>query len=211
MSMRRPISRLAPVFALAALLASLVAGPRAAAAQPEPAPPGTALPEGASVTRVEDGASATLGSLAGEQGTAVVFWSNNCLWIDKYEDRITDLVGTFQPQGVRFVFVNANDASAFPKESMEASREAAQDYDATYVRDPDAALAEQLGASRTPHVFLFDAGGTLVYTGAVDDSPGDPSGVGQAYFRDALDAVASGGEVPVGQTKAFGCMIKTPN
>lgn len=179
-----------------------------ATAQPAPAPLGTALPADAQLTRVADGQAVPLGDLTGTTATVVVFWSNQCLWVDKYAGRLDALAGDFA--GAAFVLANANDASAFPKESLEASREAAPGF-GTYVRDDGAALAQRLGATRTPHVFVFDASGTLVYTGSIDDSPGDPGNVSQTYLRDALAALAAGAEVPVGQTKAFGCMLKAAN
>jgi thiol-disulfide isomerase/thioredoxin len=178
------------------------------AAQPAPAPLGTALPGDVSLTRVADGQSAPLRTLTGATATVVVFWSNQCLWVDKYTDRLAALAGDVE--GAAFVLVNANDAASFPKENLEASREAAPGF-GTYVRDDGATLAQRLGATRTPHVFVFDGGGTLVYTGTIDDSPGDPDNVSQTYLRDALAALAAGEEVPVGQTKAFGCMLKAAN
>lgn len=173
------------------------------AAQPETMPSAT-------LERV-DGSSVQLRNIAGENGTVLVFWSNQCPWVDRYEERVQTLVERFQGQGVRFILVNANDASSFPQESLAASRERADRYDATYVRDNEASLARELDASRTPHVFVYDASRTLVYTGAIDDSPSDPSNVSETYLADALTALINGEEVPVAQTKAFGCTIKFPN
>jgi thiol-disulfide isomerase/thioredoxin len=164
------------------------------------------------LTRV-DGSSATASDLMGASATVFVFWSNQCPWVDRYEDRIQSVASDFRGEGVRFVLVNANDATTFPKENLEASRERADaaDYDVTYVRDDDARLAEALGASRTPHVFVFDDANTLVYAGAVDDSPASADNVEKPYLRNALQAVTSGESVSVADTKAFGCTLKSPN
>lgn len=193
-----------------ALLVGLL-GTASAVAQPEELPLGSALPsvEGP-LQRVHDG-TASVADLTGAQGTVFLFWSNQCPWVDKYAGRVQDLIGTFTGQGIQFVLVNANDASAFPKESLDASQAVASDYpQATYVKDANAALARALGASRTPHAFVFDAQNTLVYAGTIDDSPGDPGAVSTSYLNDALSAVVAGNDVPVADTKAFGCMIKFP-
>jgi hypothetical protein len=189
------------------LLLLLVAAP--ASAQPEPMPLGSSMPT-ATLQRV-DGTTVQLNNVTGQTGT--LFWSNQCPWVDRYEDRVTEIVQRFQPQSIQFMLVNSNDASAFPQESLQASRERAdaRGYQAMYVRDEGSALARSLGATRTPHVFVFDADQTLVYTGTIDDSPSGPEGVTKSYLADALEALASGGEVPVPQTKAFGCTIKFAN
>lgn len=184
-------------------------GTAPAAAQPETMSPGAAMP--AATLQGVDGQTVQLRNAAGEVGTVLIFWSNQCPWVDRYEGRVRDLVSRFQGEGIRFILVNANDASAFPQESLEVSREEAQNYEATYVRDEGASLARALGASRTPHVFVFDADQTLVYTGTIDNSPSDANGATETYLADALSALAGGGTVPEAQTKAFGCTIKFPS
>lgn len=187
----------------------MVAGP--ASAQPEPLPLGSSMPN-ATLERV-DGTTVQLSNVAGETGTVLLFWSNQCPWVDRYEDRVADLVERFQPQGIQFVRVNANDASAFPQESLDASQERAdaRDYASMYVRDSGSSLARALGATRTPHAFVFDADETLIYTGTIDDSPSGPEGVTKAYLANALEALTSESDVPAPRTKAFGCTIKFAN
>lgn len=155
------------------------------------------------------GGQAALSGLRGERGTVVVFWSNQCPWIDKYADRVTSLAGDFEGQGVSVVLVNSNDAEAYPQESLEQSRE--KGYGVAYLMDPESRLARAFGAERTPHVFVFDPNNALVYVGTIDDSPGDAANVQKTYLRDALTALVGGGASAVPQTKAFGCTIKFKN
>ena len=175
-------------------------------------PLGSALPMAdASVTLV-DGSQSTLSALTGSQGTVLVFWSNQCPWVDKYEQRIKDLEQTYGDQGIRFVLVNSNDPAAFPQENQTASQERsrASGYRSPYVLDPTASLAKALGASRAPHVYVFDSARQLVYVGTIDDSPGDPANVQKNYLSDAINSIVSGQPVSVAKTKAFGCTIKYP-
>ena len=156
------------------------------------------------------GASTTLQSLIGAKGLAVIFWSNTCPWVSKYEQRVLDLAAEYQRAGVNFVVVNANDPVAFPEESVSAMRERAtsKDYPFPYVVDEGSILAQAFGAGRTPEVYLFNPGGTLIYQGTVDDTPTGVSVETIPYFRNALNEHIAGQPVKVQKTKAFGCTIK---
>lgn len=209
--LRQALSRFVSAGVAAVLLATM-AVPHAHA-QSEELPLGSSMPApDAELTRL-DGTAASASDLMGGSATVFVFWSNQCPWVDRYEDRIQAIASDFRGDGVRFLLVNANDAATFPKENLEASRERADaaGYDVTYVRDDGARLAAALGASRTPHVFVFDDAATLVYAGAVDDSPASAENVEKPYLRNALQAVTSGESVPIADTKAFGCTLKFPN
>lgn len=180
----------------------------AAQAQDQPAPLGTTMPLADTAFPLAGGDSNTLASLQGSTGTVLVFWSNKCPWIDRYESRLQDLIQTYG-NGFSFVLVNANDPSAFPDESADASAAVAERMgESVYVLDADGQLARALGASRTPHAFVFNGDAVLVYEGSIDDSPGDPGNVTERYLDQALSAVAAGNPVEVGKTKAFGCTLK---
>ncbi|ACY48788.1 thioredoxin family protein [Rhodothermus marinus] len=159
-----------------------------------------------------DGQQVTLAQLRGARGLVIVFWSNRCPWVDRYEARLKELADAYEAQGIAFVLVNANDPEAFPQESLEASRQQVQrkGYPMPYLKDEEAALARALGASRTPEVFVFDARNRLVYRGAIDDSPGDASNVQQAYLKAALEALLQGKAPETTETGAFGCLIRLP-
>ena len=152
--------------------------------------------------------AASLSSLAGNNATAVIFWSNQCPWTKKYEQRVFDLASKYERQGVQFVLVNSNSASDFPKESLSASEEQAGHYPVPYLKDRSGQVAEAFGAKRTPHVFVYNGQGQLAYTGAVDDSPGDPSAAEKPYLANALQALTSGNAPSTAQTNAFGCVLK---
>lgn len=188
----------------------LIAPGSVTAQDTEPLALGTTMPE-ATLYDVEQNSSVSTSALQGDQATVVLFWSNQCLWIDRYEERVQTLSADVSNSGVQVVLVNANDPNAFADESRSASAERAQTYERMrYVRDENATFARQLGAERTPHAFLFDADGALVYRGGIDDSPGNPNDVRTAYLRDAINAVLEGESVPEPDTRPFGCMLKPP-
>lgn len=172
--------------------------------------PGRALPSiDGSLERL-DGTSVSLRQLTGKRGTVVIFWSNRCPWIDRYEERVQNLVSEFQDRGIRFVLVNGNSATQHPGEGLEPSRKRSRkrNYAATYVRDSTAALARALGARFTPEVFVFNGEGTLAYTGAIDDSPSGAEQAEETYLRRVVEALLEGRESPVSQKKPYGCMMK---
>ena len=69
------------------------------------------------------------------------------------------------------------------------------------------------GMKTTPHMFVIDKNGTLVYDGAIDDRPqpfGDPR-TAKNYVRDAVDELLAGKPVEVSQTKPYGCGVQYAN
>ena len=185
------------------LLVLLAAGAFAGSAHAQQLPLGTPMPLADQTLTSAGGGTSSLAGVKGAKGTVVVFWSNQCPWIDKLQDRLFALSNEFKSQGVGFVLVNANDAAAFPKEAAGAAA-----YPVPYLVDADAQLAKAFGAERTPHIYVFDARNTLVYAGALDDSPGDAANVQKQYLRDALTALAGGQTIGLPETPAFGCTIK---
>jgi peroxiredoxin len=67
------------------------------------------------------------------------------------------------------------------------------------------------GAKTTPHMFIIDPKGILIYQGAIDDTPSaDPADVKGAvnYVRSALDEALAGKPVSTSTTKPYGCGVK---
>ncbi|MFQ5570155.1 MAG: redoxin family protein [Rhodothermales bacterium] len=184
----------------------LILSASAGTAMAQALPPGSPLPMQAHSVHLVDGTQTTIGDLAGSEGTVFIFWSNQCRWVGKYEERVLALQAEYAGKGINFVLVNANDPDAFPQEAAAVGQ--AKNYPMPYVTDAGSQFAQGVGASRTPHVFAFDGTKTLVYVGTIDDSPGDPGNAQKTYLRDVLEALAQGGSVEVPGTKAFGCMIK---
>lgn len=68
------------------------------------------------------------------------------------------------------------------------------------------------GAKTTPHMFIIDKSGILVYQGAIDDDPGgSKKGNALNYVNKALEEIQAGRAVTVSQTKPYGCSVKYAN
>lgn len=64
-------------------------------------------------------------------------------------------------------------------------------------------------AKTTPHMFVVDKNGMLVYQGALDNAPtGRLDGEYTNYVENALMAVTKGREVSMDDTKPYGCSVK---
>ncbi|EXJ14809.1 thioredoxin family protein [Imhoffiella purpurea] len=77
--------------------------------------------------------------------------------------------------------------------------------------DPEGTIGRAYGASTTPHMFVVDGSGTLVYMGGIDDRPTtDPADVEGAhnYVRAALADLAAGKPVSTPVTRPYGCSVK---
>lgn len=79
--------------------------------------------------------------------------------------------------------------------------------------DPQSKIARAYGATVTPHMYIIDAAGMLVYKGGIDSIPSsDVADIAKAtqYVRVALDQVLGGKKVADSSTRPYGCTLKYP-
>ena len=82
------------------------------------------------------------------------------------------------------------------------------------ILDPSGAIGRLYGAKTTPHMFVIDPQGKLVYEGALDDQPTpDPASLKGAhnYVSEALEDAMAGKPVPTPVTRPYGCSVKYGN
>jgi hypothetical protein len=82
---------------------------------------------------------------------------------------------------------------------------------AAVLLDPQSRIARAYGATVTPHMYVVDAAGVLVYKGGIDSIPSaSTSDIPKAkqYVRVALDEVLSGKPVSEASTRPYGCTLK---
>jgi peroxiredoxin len=142
--------------------------------------------------------------------TVVVFTCNHCPYALAWHDRIIALAHDYADRGVRVLAINPNDATRYPRDSIEAMRARVQGGEfngVPYLRDESQEVARAYDAQTTPDVFVLDAAGLLRYRGAPDADYEDPS-QRAAYLRDALDAILDGRDPELTQTPPVGCSIK---
>lgn len=80
-----------------------------------------------------------------------------------------------------------------------------------YLLDPKGEVGRAYGAKATPHMYVINPGGTLVYNGGIDDKPTtDPADIAGArnHVLAALGELKAGKPVSVPTSRAYGCNVK---
>lgn len=79
------------------------------------------------------------------------------------------------------------------------------------ILDPSGTIGRAYGAKTTPHMFVIDPSGKLIYDGAIDDKPttdtADVKGA-KNYVSAALTEAMAGRTVEVASTRPYGCSVK---
>jgi peroxiredoxin len=79
------------------------------------------------------------------------------------------------------------------------------------ILDPSGEIGRMYGARTTPHMFVIDPAGKLIYAGAIDDkATTDRADVKTAknYVSAALTEAMAGQPVQVAATRPYGCSVK---
>ncbi|WP_224489841.1 thioredoxin family protein [Robertkochia flava] len=160
-----------------------------------------------------DGSMVSLADYTDAKGFLVVFTCNTCPYAVAYEDRIIALHEKYKQKGVPVIAINPNNPKVQPMDSFEEmkKRAAEKGFSFPYLLDEGQQIFPQYGAKRTPHCFLLektDRGNVVRYIGAIDDNYQDASAVETTYVENAINAMLSGEEISVKNTKAIGCTIK---
>ncbi|RNC86142.1 MAG: thioredoxin family protein [Balneola sp.] len=177
---------------------------------PEELAIGSALPMADHKVEDVSGRSLTLGEVADENGLLVIFSCNTCPWVMKWNDRYPDMSRIAKENKIGMIALNPNEDYRDRGDGMDDMIKYAKksDYDFPYALDKNHEIADAFGASRTPHVYLFNGEMELVYVGAIDDNANDASAVKEYYIKDAIEQLVAGEELTRSNTKSLGCTIK---
>jgi peroxiredoxin len=141
----------------------------------------------------------------------VAFLGVECPLAKLYAVRLSELAHRFADRGVRVIGIDAN-----VQDSSEEIGQFGEELQLNFPLcvDADAAVADRVGAQRTPEVFLIDGEGTIRYQGRVDDQYGFDGTV--AFHRPqpqrndleiAVEEVLAGLAVSEPYQPAPGCLI----
>lgn len=152
--------------------------------------------------------------------TVVLEWTNpGCPFVMKHYDS-NNMQGVQKAaiaDGVIWLSINSSaedkegyqtpaEANAYMKEKGSAPT--------ARILDPKGDIGHLYGAQTTPHMYVIDKDGTLVYAGAIDsDNSFKPESIKGAtnYVTAALADIKAGKPVAVASTKAYGCGVKYAN
>ena len=162
-----------------------------------------------------DGNLVKLSSFRGK--TVVLEWFNpGCPFVKASHTKgsLIDTAARHEKNGVVWLAINSG-AKGKQGHGVAANREGKQRFNLAHpvLLDETGAVGRAYAAAHTPHMYVIDPKGVLVYRGAIDNSPdgeGDsPTGGKLINYVDAAVAeVAAGKPVATPETEAYGCSVK---
>lgn len=154
-------------------------------------------------------------SLADYKGKIVILeWTNpGCpVVVRHYKDGLMPAAQkAAKEKGVVWLAVNSTNAAHKDFKEPEALRAAYADWKPAYstlLMDADGKTGKAYGAKTTPHMFVIDAEGKVVYNGAIDDDTSGKNPERTNHVLAAIDELLAGKPVSVSTTKPYGCSVK---
>lgn len=158
-------------------------------------------------------------SLSDYQGQwLVVEWFNkDCPYVKKHysSGNMQALQKKFTDQDVNWLTVISSAEGKQGHLSAAQAGEVAQSHNlnasAPFLLDSDGSMGRAYGAKTTPHMFIINPEGMVVYAGAIDDNDSANPAViptSSNYVTSALDAALKGEAIEVASSRAYGCGVK---
>jgi peroxiredoxin len=155
-------------------------------------------------------------NLADYKGKTVVLeWHNfACPFVQKHY-RSGNMQSLQKKYGNEVVWLAVNSTARTASDYMEPMVVSKQLKDfsaqpARYLMDEEGKVGLAYGAKTTPHMYIIDASGKVVYNGAIDDrkstNVADVKGA-KNYVAAALDELKAGKPVSVAATTPYGCSV----
>lgn len=151
--------------------------------------------------------------LADYKGKIVVLeWLNiDCPFVKYHYEKaktMIDLANKYKNKNVVWLTINSTSST-----TPEANKQFAEQHKLPYpILDDRAGLVgKAFGAKTTPHLFVIDTNGNIVYEGAIDNSPLGAQKEGVVNYVDkALTELIEGKSVSMAKTDSYGCSVKYP-
>jgi AhpC/TSA family len=149
--------------------------------------------------------------------TVVLEWNNpECPFVRKHysSGNMQKTQAAAKKEGVVWLTINSSapgkqgHVDGVKAKSMIATQQA---QPTAYLLDPQGKLGNGYGAKTTPHMYIINPRGTLVYMGGIDDKPSpNPADVNGArnHVLTALSELKAGKPVSVPTSRPYGCAVK---
>lgn len=148
----------------------------------------------------------------------VIEWFNkDCPYVKKHygSGNMQTLQEKYTDEGIQWLTVisSAKGKQGYlePAEAMEVAKNHNLNASAPFLLDADGSMGRAFGAKTTPHMFIINPEGKVVYAGAIDDNDSaNPAVIPKSnnYVAAALDASMGGEAVQVASSRAYGCSVK---
>lgn len=185
----------------------------APAVAPAPAQPGQAAP--AFSLKDIHGKTHTLADYK-DQIVVLEWFNQDCPFVKKHygSNNMQGLQKEFTAKGVKWLVVNssAEGKQGHCTPDIAASQIKEKGMAPTeFLLDHDGTVGRAYGAKVTPHMFVIDGKGTVVYNGAIDDNPSPkPEDIKTSHnlVRAAIEETMAGKTVTKASTQPYGCGVK---
>jgi peroxiredoxin len=160
-----------------------------------------------SLTNVVDGKTVSLEEYKSMAGVVVLFTGNECPYDNYYKARVKQLIDSYAGK-VQFLLVNSYQD---PQETPEKMAIHYTDLNVPYLADKDQTVMTNLGARKSPEVFLLQPMNekfAIIYSGAIDDNPQVAEDTKQNYLKDVLDKLLAGQKIDLVNNRTVGCTIR---
>lgn len=157
-----------------------------------------------------DGNTYQLSDFKDAKALVVFFTCNHCPFVIGSDEVTRQTADKFIPQGVKFVGINSNSPNTYPDDDFDhmVERMNTHNFPWLYLYDETQEVALAYGALRTPHFYVFDQDGKLIYTGRGVDNPRETDKMTVNDLDRALEEYLAGKPVSVPLTNPIGCNVK---
>lgn len=183
---------------------------RKAAAEPAVEPVGKKAPD--FTLKSFDGKSVSLSDYRGK--IVVLEWFNfECPFVQYHYNKATtmiDLANKYKDKNVVWLSMNST-SHITPEANIEFAKKHKLPY--PILDDRPGQVGHAYGAETTPHIFIIDRRGNIVYEGAIDNSPSGKTAPGEKlinYVDQSLSELLAGKPISTPKTKPYGCTVKYP-
>jgi peroxiredoxin len=162
-----------------------------------------------------NGKTVKLGDYRGKH--VVLEWTNpGCPYVQKHYDsgNMPALQKEAADRGVVWLSINSTEKSSYEymaPAKLVAWQKKRQAQPSAVLVDEEGTAGKAYGARTTPHMYIVDPQGRLIYAGGIDSIPSsDPADIKKAvnYVRQGLSEALAGKPVSVAATRPYGCSIK---
>lgn len=150
----------------------------------------------------------------------VLEWFNaECPFVQKHYEsgNMQALQARYTQKGVVWLGINSTSPRHSNYRDPARSHAILKDWKSAptaFLLDPDGKVGKQYGARTTPHMYVIDPKGTLVYVGGIDDKPSTSQrdiATARNLVAAALDESLSGKPVGTPSAMPYGCSVKYDN
>jgi peroxiredoxin len=186
-----------------------------AGAQPATAQARLGAPAPAFTLTDSNGQNRSLADFKGK--TVVLEWTNHeCPYVGKHYrgNNMQALQKKWTAQGVVWLSMISSAPGREGHASPQQANKLTVDRGAAptaVLFDPTGKIGHAYGARATPHMYVIDGGGVLVYIGGIDDQPTarlEDLKIARNFVDLALSEIAQGKPVSATNSRAYGCSIK---